>query len=120
MAFPVRRSNPDGFWEVQDCEGDTLCICQKETAVWLHMLLNKFEDQIEVNGDRTGYCKRIAAEIVAENGGMGGSWDEFIQENGEHVHPLPATAEDELGVVVQTTTTAANTAAGSGLHDADC
>jgi len=35
------------------------------------------------------------------------------------VHPLPASGEDELGVMVQTTTTAANTAAGSGLHDAD-
>jgi len=43
-----------------------------------------------------------------------------IQHNGEHVHPLPAAREDELGVVVQTTIDAANSAAGSGLHDADC
>jgi len=81
MAAPVRHDNPDGFWEVMDCEGDTLCICQKETAVWLHMLLNKFEDQIDCNGDRAGYCKRIAAEMVDGSAGMGGSWDEFIQEN---------------------------------------
>jgi len=40
--------------------------------------------------------------------------------NGEHVHPLPAAAEDELGVGVQITVISANTAAGSGLHDADC
>jgi len=40
--------------------------------------------------------------------------------NGEHVHPLPTTREDELGVNFQTTDDAANTAAGSGLHDADC
>jgi hypothetical protein len=45
------------------------------------MLLNKFEDQIDVNGDRTGYCKRIAAEMVEGYAGMGGSWDEFILEN---------------------------------------
>ena len=38
--------------------------------------------------------------------------------NVELVHPLPATAEDELGVDIQTTEDAANTAAGSGLHDA--
>ncbi len=38
----------------------------------------------------------------------------------ELVHPLPAAAEDELGVEVQTTMDVANTAAGSGLHDADC
>ncbi len=44
----------------------------------------------------------------------------MILANGEHVHPLPAMGEDELGDVVQTTITAANTAAGSGLHDADC
>ncbi len=41
-------------------------------------------------------------------------------ENGEHVHPLPARGEDELGVNNQTTIEVANTAAGSGLHDADC
>jgi len=40
--------------------------------------------------------------------------------NGEHVHPLPAIGEDELGVDIQTTIDVANTAAGSGLHDADC
>ncbi len=44
----------------------------------------------------------------------------IILPNGEHVHPLPATREDELGVVVQTTINSANTAAGSGLHDANC
>ena len=36
------------------------------------------------------------------------------------VHPLPAWAEDELGVKIQVTINAANTAAGSGLHDASC
>ncbi len=36
------------------------------------------------------------------------------------MHPLPATREDKLGVNNQTTIDAANTAAGSGLHDADC
>jgi len=36
------------------------------------------------------------------------------------VHPLPARGETELGVKVQTTVDVANTAAGSGLHDADC
>jgi len=51
---------------------------------------------------------------------VGGYWVSLFLENGEHVHPLPARGEDELGVVVQTTTTAANIAAGSGLHDADC
>ena len=40
--------------------------------------------------------------------------------HGEHVHPLPAIGEDELGGDIQTTINAANTAAGSGLHDADC
>lgn len=40
--------------------------------------------------------------------------------NGEHVHPLPASGEDELGVDIQVTIDAASTAAGSGLHDADC
>jgi hypothetical protein len=40
--------------------------------------------------------------------------------NDEHVHPLTAAAEDELGVRVQITGDVANTAAGSGLHDADC
>ncbi len=44
----------------------------------------------------------------------------FFIANGEHVHPLPATAEDELGVIFRTTINVANTAAGSGLHDADC
>ncbi len=36
------------------------------------------------------------------------------------MHPLPAIGEDELGVNIQTTINVANTAAGSGLHDADC
>jgi len=36
------------------------------------------------------------------------------------VHPLPATREDEHWVNDQTTINVANTAAGSGLHDADC
>ena len=40
--------------------------------------------------------------------------------NGEHVHPLPATEEDELGVMVVITGNHRNSAAGSGLHDADC
>jgi len=40
--------------------------------------------------------------------------------NVELVHPLPAWAEDELGVEVQTTEYTANTAAGSGLHEASC
>jgi len=43
----------------------------------------------------------------------------IFSANGEHVHPLPAAAEDELGDKVQTTTISTNTAAGSGLHDAD-
>ena len=38
----------------------------------------------------------------------------------ELVHPLPAWAEDELGVEVQIMVDAANTAAGSGLHEASC
>ena len=46
--------------------------------------------------------------------------DLFHLHIGEHVHPLPARGEDELGVVIQTTINAANTAAGSGLHDASC
>ncbi len=36
------------------------------------------------------------------------------------MHPLPARGEDELGVIFQTMINVANTAAGSGLHDADC
>jgi hypothetical protein len=44
----------------------------------------------------------------------------YFKANGELVHPLPAAAEDELGVKVQTTIDVANTAAGSGLHEADC
>jgi hypothetical protein len=44
----------------------------------------------------------------------------MILHNGEHVHPLPARGEDELGEKVQITMISANTAAGSGLHDADC
>jgi len=48
------------------------------------------------------------------------SEDFKILPNGEHVHPLPARGEDELGVDIQTTIDVANTAAGSGLHDADC
>ena len=40
--------------------------------------------------------------------------------NVELVHPLPAAAEDELGVDIQTTINAANTTAGSGLHEASC
>ena len=36
------------------------------------------------------------------------------------MHPLPAAAEDEFGVKVQIREDSANTAAGSGLHDADC
>jgi len=44
----------------------------------------------------------------------------IILANGEHVHPLPARGEDELGVDIQITINVANTAAGSGLHDADC
>jgi len=44
----------------------------------------------------------------------------YFLPNGEHVHPLPATREYELGVIFQNTINAANTAAGSGLHDADC
>jgi len=40
--------------------------------------------------------------------------------NVELVRPLPAIGEDELGVRVKTTTDAANTAAGSGLHEATC
>ena len=48
------------------------------------------------------------------------SSDMIIWHNGEHVHPLPARGEDELGVDIQTTINVANTAAGSGLHDADC
>ena len=83
MAFPMDGDNPDGFWEVTDCEGDRLCVCQKETAVWLHMLLNKIEPSIlnQNRTDRVGYCKRIAAEMAEGNAGMGGSWDEFIREN---------------------------------------
>ncbi len=44
----------------------------------------------------------------------------FSWPNDEHVHPLPAAAEDELGVEVQTMIDVANTTAGSGLHDASC
>jgi hypothetical protein len=40
--------------------------------------------------------------------------------NVELVHPLPAAAEDELGVEVHITMGVANTAAGSGLHEATC
>jgi len=36
------------------------------------------------------------------------------------VHPLPASGEDAHGVWGQTRIDVANTAAGSGLHDADC
>ncbi len=36
------------------------------------------------------------------------------------MHPLPAAAEDELGVRVVITGNHRNSAAGSGLHDADC
>jgi hypothetical protein len=43
---------------------------------------------------------------------------DIIPDNGKHVHPLPAWAEDELGANGHNTTDAANTAAGSGLHDA--
>jgi hypothetical protein len=99
MAYPMENANPDGFWCVVDCEGDILCVCQKETAVWLHLLLNKFEDQIDCNGDRTGYCKRIAAEMVDGCAGMCGSWDEFLQENKLiYDTPLPARANDETEV----------------------
>ncbi len=45
---------------------------------------------------------------------------DHILTNGELVHPLPAWAEDELGVDNQTRNDAANTAAGSGLHEASC
>jgi hypothetical protein len=46
--------------------------------------------------------------------------EHFFWHNVELVRPLPASGEDELGVKVQTTTDAANTAAGSGLHEATC
>lgn len=46
--------------------------------------------------------------------------DSFSQHNVELVHPLPASAEDELGVDIQITEDAANKAAGSGLHEASC
>ena len=46
--------------------------------------------------------------------------DGIILYNVELVHPLPAAAEDELRVEVQTRIDAANTAAGSGLHEATC
>ncbi len=36
------------------------------------------------------------------------------------MHPLPAAAEDDLGVRVVITRNHRNSAAGSGLHDADC
>jgi len=41
-------------------------------------------------------------------------------ENVALVRPLPASGEDELGVMVQITEDASNTAAGSGLHEATC
>jgi hypothetical protein len=44
----------------------------------------------------------------------------ILLPNVELVHPLPASAEDELGVNIQNTQDAANTAAGSGLHEATC
>mgnify|MGYP006902218786 CR=1 FL=1 len=43
-----------------------------------------------------------------------------VLANVELVRLLPAIGEDELGVRVQTKTDAANTAAGSGLHEATC
>ncbi len=43
----------------------------------------------------------------------------FLQ-NVELVHPLPAAAEDELGMEVHATMDVANTTAGSGLHEASC
>jgi hypothetical protein len=81
MANPVSQDDPDWFWEVIDCEGDILCICQKESAIWLCMILNHFGDQIEINGDRTGYCKKIADGMILGRGGMGGTWREFVKAN---------------------------------------
>jgi hypothetical protein len=46
--------------------------------------------------------------------------DNNILHNVERMHPLPAWAEGYYRVRVQTKIDAANTAAGSGLHDAAC
>lgn len=46
--------------------------------------------------------------------------DSVAWANVELVRPLPAIGEDELVVRVQTRTDDANTAAGSGLHEATC
>jgi len=43
-----------------------------------------------------------------------------LATNVKLVHPLPAWAEDELGVKVQGRIDVANTTAGSGLHEATC
>lgn len=40
--------------------------------------------------------------------------------NGKHMHPLPAATEDSSTQESQATPQALNTAAGSGLHDANC
>ena len=44
----------------------------------------------------------------------------ILRPNVKHVHPLPAAVEDDAGKEVHTTEDAADTAAGSGLHDATC
>lgn len=77
MAIPLDASMPDGFWQVLDCEGDTLCVCKKETAVWLHMLLRKFDP----TSDFAGYCSKIADEMAAGGAGSGGDWDEMEKAN---------------------------------------
>ena len=79
MAWPLNDNDPDGFWTVSDVEGDTLCICKKETAVWLHLLLNKFHDIAEQPAFfNHQYLTRLADEMGPGNFGMNGSWDEFV------------------------------------------
>jgi len=101
----------------------------KSIAVWPKPAVNLMSED---NSSTDNHHSKEAAEAVCRflrREGFGGDRKIFpletrveaiFPENGEHVHPLPAIGEDELGVMIQITINAANTAAGSGLHDADC
>lgn len=77
MAFK-RENCPEGLWEVTDVEGDTICICQKLTAVWLQIVLNKFWD-ISTPMDLEK-LKAIADAMEADDHGMGGYWGDLFPD----------------------------------------
>lgn len=69
MAQPLDSKEPEGLWEVMDCEADMVCICNPETAVFLHMLLNRVENQIPNGPDVDRKLREMAKEMIETGAG---------------------------------------------------